>query len=183
MKFKLINEKGKLFGIINLIDLIVIVVIALVAVVAVKFFSAGGVAMFNKNDNEGFEGPETTLEMVYFTEEVSDFVASDVKDKAYLYDESSLENLGELTAFEIGPSISYNFDDNGNSVPSEKACYNSLFIKGEVKGERTPLGATVGKTHYAAGHTFVLRAGDAKIYLRAYDVCAKQGRLRRYLEG
>lgn len=183
MKFKLINEKGKLFGFINLIDLIVLLVIAVVAVVGVKFVTGGGLAALNSDDNEGFEGPVTTLEMTFFAEEVSDFVADDLRNGAYLYDESSLEKLGELTAFETGPSVLFYNDDEGKSVASEKSTYSSLFIKGQVDGERTPLGATVGKTHYAAGHTFVLRAGDTKIYLRAYDVMAKQRRLRRPIEG
>ena len=183
MKFKLINEKGKLFGFINLIDLIVLAVVAVVAVVGVKFVTGGGLAALNSDDNEGFEGPDTTLEMTFFTEEVSDFVVDDLRNGAFLYDESSLEKLGELTSFEIGPSVSYYNDDKGKSVASEKSNYSSLFIRGQVNGERTPLGATVGKTHYAAGHTFVLRAGDTKIYLRAYDVTAKQRRLRRPIEG
>ena len=37
---KIVNEKGKLFGIINVIDLVVILVIAIVAVAAVYKFAA-----------------------------------------------------------------------------------------------------------------------------------------------
>lgn len=179
MKTKIINEKGKLFGFINIIDLIVLLVIVLLAAVGVKFMRSGGFAALSKEDSAGFMGPETTLEIEFFGEEVSDFVVDQLYTGAYLYDETSLEDLGVLTAFEVGESIAYAPNDEGVNVAAPKPDYKSVKITGEVKGERTPLGATVGAAHYAAGHTFVLRAGDAKIYLRVYDVAAKQRRLRR----
>lgn len=181
MKIKLINEKGKLFGIINIIDLIVLLAIALLALVGVKFMRSGGFAALSKEDSEGFMGPETTLEIEFYGEEVSDFVVNQLYEGAYLYDETSLEDLGVLTSYVIGDSIAYSPNDQGISVAAPKPDYKSVKITGVVEGERTPLGATVGTAHYASGHTFVLRAGDAKIYLRVYDVRAKQRRLRRPL--
>ena len=182
MKTKFINEKGKLFGIINIIDLIVLLVIALLAVVGFKFLSSGGFAALSKEDSEGFMGPQTTLEIEFYGEEVSDFVVEQLYEGAYLYDETSLEDLGVLTKFEVGESIAYSPNSDGVNVAAPKPDYKSVKITGEVVGERTPLGATVGAAHYASGHTFVLRAGDAKIYLRVYDVQAKQRRLRRPIE-
>ena len=159
-----------------------LIVIALLAAVAFKFLSSGGFAALSKEDSEGFMGPDTTLEIEFYGEEVSDFVVDQLYEGAYLYDETSLEDLGVLTAFEVGESIAYAPNDEGVNVAAPKPDYKSVKITGEVMGERTPLGATVGAAHYASGHTFVLRAGDAKIYLRVYDVHAKQRRLRRPLE-
>ena len=181
MKFKIVNEKGKLFGIINIIDLIVLAVIAALIFAGVKFMRNGGFAFFNSDENAGFMGPKTTLQMKFYSEEVSTFVADQLEEGAYLYDESSLEVLGRLTAVERKPSETYVTTADGNVVKTSKEDYESVMITGEVDGQRTPLGATVGKTHYASGHTFILRAGDAKIYLRVYSVEAKPRRLRRPL--
>jgi len=181
MKAKIINEKGKLFGIINIIDLLVLLVAVVAVFAGVKFFKNGGFAALNAEDNEVFSGPETTLQLKFYSEEVSDFVASQLEVGAALYDESSTEPLGHLTGIETARSDSYAANSEGQFVLAGREGYVSAIITGEVEGQRTPLGATVGKTHYAAGHTFVLRAGDAKIYLRVYSVESKPRRLRRPL--
>lgn len=176
---KIINEKGKLFGIINVIDLLVIVLVLAIALVGVKFFMDGGFAAINKDKNDLFAGPATELEITFYGEEISDFVAEQLFVGAKLYDETSLEVLGEVKSFEIGPAESHVMTADGKYVVTTRDHYNSLKIVGVVDGQRTPLGATVGKTHYASGHTFVLRAGDAKLYLRVHSVRAAQKRLRR----
>lgn len=179
MKAKIINEKGKLFGIINVIDLIVLVVILAVIAAGVKFFKNGGFSLMGADSNDGFSGPETTLQMKFFSEEVNDFVVDNLYMGAELYDDTDLQSLGYITNIETAPSVTYGGNSDGDYILTSREGFKSVVITGEINGQRTPLGATINGKHYSSGHSFVLRAGDAKIYLRVYDVEAKPRRLRR----
>ena len=153
-------KNGKLFGKINVIDFLVILVILVgIAAVAVFLFVPRGA------------GDE--LVMKYMIEEVDTFVADKVKIGDKLYDESFSLELGEVTAVEKGPSVSYIENARGGYSRISKDGLYSMIITGEVMGKKTSLGAEIGGKKYGIGHTFVLRAGDAKLYLRVYDIQLK----------
>lgn len=153
-------KNGKLFGKINVIDFLVVLVIlvGIAAVAAFLFLPRGA-------------GDE--LVMKYMIEEVDAFVADKVKIGDELYDESFSLELGEVTAIEKGPSVSYIENARGGYSRISKDGLYSMIITGEVMGEKTTLGAEIGGKKYGVGHTFVLRAGDAKLYLRVYDIQLK----------
>ena len=184
---KLINEKGKLFGFINVIDFIVIVfVVAAVGVGGLAFMrnsssvpSPSQVARV-KNSTV-FQGPTSLMEFEFYSEEVSDFVADALFIGAEMFDDTGSNYLGTVTRIEKGPSDTYTVNSEGQSVKTSKEGYYSVRITGEVIGQRTPTGATVSGEHYGLGHSMVLRAGDAKIYLRLSRITAKPRRLRREL--
>jgi hypothetical protein len=162
----IIDEKGKLFGKINIIDLVVIILV----------IAAVGVAAYAKLSDRGAEpkeGDQTTLVMKYYIEEVNDFVADKVIVGVPLFDDSTITPLGTVTAVERKPSVSFAPNSQGEFVRSPKEGFSSLIITGEVKGKKTEHGAEVNKVKYGVGHTFVLRAGDAKLYLRVYDIQVK----------
>ena len=153
-------KNGKLFGKINVIDFLVVVVI-LVAVIAVAAF------VFMPKDGAD------TLVMKFRIEEVDEFVALKVKVGDPLYDDTYSLDLGKVTDIEIDDSISYGSLMDGTFSLTSKEDYCSMIITGEVKGTKTKLGAEIGGKKYGVGHTFVLRAGDAKLYLRVYDIKVK----------
>ena len=153
-------KNGKLFGKINIIDFLVVLVILVgIAAVAVFLFVPRGA------------GDE--LVMQYMIEEVDTFVADKVKVGDELYDESFSLDLGYVTAVEKGPSVSYIENARGGYSRISKDGLYSMIITGEVMGKKTSLGAEIGGKKYGVGHTFVLRAGDAKLYLRVYDIKLK----------
>lgn len=153
-------KNGKLFGKINIIDFLVVLVIlvGIAAVAAFLFIPRGA-------------GDE--LVMKFMIEEVDAFVADKVKVGDELYDESFSLDLGYVTAVEKGPSVSYIENAKGGYTRISKEGLYSMVITGEVMGEKTSLGAEIGGKKYGVGHTFVLRAGDAKLYLRVYDIQLK----------
>lgn len=151
-------KDGKLFGKINVIDFIVILVVLLAVAAAAVF------VLMPKDGGD-------TLVMKFRIEEVDEFVAGKVKVGDPLYDDTYSLDLGEVTDVEIADSISYSTADDDNVwTISSKEGYKSMIITGECKGTKTKLGAEIGGKKYGVGHSFVLRAGDAKLYLRVYDI-------------
>lgn len=157
-------KDGKLFGKINVIDFIVILVVILA-------IAAAAVFIFMPKDGAD------TLVMKFRIEEVDEFVAGKVKVGDPLYDDTYSLDLGFVTDIEIDDSISYSNADSDNIwTIASKEGYKSMIITGECKGTKTNLGAEIGGKKYGVGHSFVLRAGDAKLYLRVYDIELKDGK-------
>ncbi len=154
-------KNGKLFGKINVIDFLAIIAILAAVAAAVVF-------VFVKPQQK-----KTTLVMKYFIEEVNDFVASKVQVGDELYDDTFSVELGHVTDVELDDSVSYGQVTDGVYSLTSKEGFYSMIITGEVEGEKTTLGAEIGGKKYGVGHTFVLRAGDAKLYLRVYDIAVK----------
>lgn len=157
----IIDGKGKLFGKINIIDLLIVVVIVFaVGVLGYKFLapSTGG------NSTSG------VCEMKFYIEEVSDFVADKIDIGEKLMDEGKNIDLGVITNVEFGDAVSYGTNQDGVWVTSSREGYKSMILTGEVNATKFDHGAIVGSSKYYVGHTFVLLAGEAKLYLRVYDI-------------
>ena len=159
-----IDEKGKLFGKINLIDLfIVLVILALITVAALKF----GPGTASKTVNQD------NIVVKYYAEEVSTFVADKVAVGDQLLDDGRNSDLGTVTEVVLGPSKTDVPASDGSLVNSSKPDCDSIMITSEVKGQITPFGCTIANNKYGVGHSFTLRAGKTKIFLRVYDITKK----------
>lgn len=157
----IIDEKGKLFGKLNIIDLVIILVlIAAIAFAGFKFLAPSMTASSSTG----------TAEVKFYIEEVSDFVADkiDIGDK--LMDEGKNVSLGVVTDIEFGPAVSYGTNSEGAWVTSSREGYKSMILTGEVEATKFDHGMIVNASKYYVGHTFVLLAGEAKLYLRVYDI-------------
>lgn len=159
----MIDEKGRLFGKINIIDFIVILVI----VAAVAF---AGISFLKPDTAE----ESTTIVMKYYIEEVNDFVAEKVHIGDALWDDAADHSLGVVTNVEIDDPESWAATADGKYVPAVREGFKSMIITGEVEGTKTDIGAEVNRMKYGVGHSMVLRAGDAKLYLRVYDIAVKE---------
>lgn len=155
-------KNGKLFGKINVIDL-------LVALVIIAAIAAGVVFLFFKPQQHTDD-----LVMKFRIEEVDNFVAEKVHIGDALFDDSYIVDMGTVTDIEISDSMSFGgIVDNMYTLVSKEG-YCSMIITGEVEGKKTDLGCEIAGKKYGVGHTFVLRAGDAKLYLRVYDIMLKE---------
>ena len=163
-KEMIIDKKGKVFGKINIIDLLVLLLIIGIGV----FF---GLRM---NSSGSQSGGKQTIVMKYYIEEVNDFVINRVKVGDALLDDGRNVSLGKVTDVEIMPSVSWGMTDEGEYKKSEREGFYSAIITGEVEGTIYKNGAIINASKYAVGHTFVLKAGDAKLYLRVYDISVKE---------
>lgn len=98
MKRKIIDEKGKIFGVISAIDiLVVIVLVVLGAAVYVRFFSSSTTAVSVAKD-DAFTYQLNVQEVRYATYE-----ALRVGD--YLYDKENGTKLGQITDISCKPAM------------------------------------------------------------------------------
>ena len=161
-----IDEKGKLFGKLNLIDLLIIIVLVVAAgILGYKFLSPA------------LSSTEAATAVVqFYAEEVSDFVldGNHIQVGDPLLDEVKNVSLGTITKIEIDDPVSYGTDDQGRVVTSQRPHHKSLLITAEVPAQQYEHGMIVNASRYYVGHTFVLLAGQAKLYLRVYDISFKE---------
>lgn len=154
----IIDKKGKLFGKINIIDfLILVVLVVAIGVVGVRFL---------KPDAKGTE----TLRIKYYIEEVDSWVAEKIQVGSALYDGTNDIPIGTVTAVETAAPRTWGVTADGQYVLSPREGYCSLTITSEVEGVKTNIGAEVSGNRYGVGHSMVLYAGDAKMYLRVQDI-------------
>lgn len=158
-----IDKKGKLFGKINIIDfLILVILVAAIAILGVKFLGGG-------------RGKDTqTLEMKFHIEEIDEWVTENVKEGDALYDGTYEQDLGKVTKVEVGEAVTWGLNADGEYKKSTRPGFKSMTITGEVQGTKTAVGAKVGGEIYGVGHSMILYAGDAKLYLRVYDISVKE---------
>ena len=112
---KPVTKEGKLFGIINIIDLLVLLFVLAAAAVAVMFIKNPPAASGEKD--ETFVGEKGYVEVVFYTEEVSDFVIDKVStDNAYVYDDACRHVMGKVTDVDVGESVVYGLNAEGEYV-------------------------------------------------------------------
>ena len=159
-----IDEKGKLFGKINVIDLIIIVVIiAAIGILGYRFLGPASNVMGDNNNGQ-------TAIVKYYIEEASDFVANQVQVGDKCSDETRNIALGTVTNVEIADADSVGTNAEGQMVKTSKPGHKSMIITTEVPATEFEHGAVIGGVKYYVGHSFTLLAGKAKLWLRVYDI-------------
>lgn len=156
----MIDENGKLFGKINLIDLIVVIlIIALLAFVALKVI--GG-----QNDAPVL----TAVEISFFSDEVPDYVADYIHEGDKALDSAEDVNMGTVKSVMLGAPISYLTDIDGQTREVEKNGYCSVNLTIDAVCQMTENGAMIDGTLYGVGHTMVLYAGQAKLWVKVSGI-------------
>lgn len=159
----IIDKKGKLFGKINIIDLlIVLVLVAAVMVIGVRFLRGG--------ENAAKKEEPDVLRLTFYAEEVNDWVAEKVEVGDEMFDATYAQEIGVVTEVKTDAPETYGINDEGQYVPAPRDGFCSIQISGEVRGTKTDVGAEINEHLYGVGHSMVLYAGDAKIYLRLMDI-------------
>ena len=160
----IIDNKGKLFGKINIIDLIaVVLILAVVALLGTKLLT---------NDSVGLSGPGQAVVYTVKVENVDEDVYEFIQDNlpSQLMANGELQN-GYVTAVEATPveSASVNVQDNptlGMTILNydEPGTYDLVFtieatVKDNVASELGTQEIRVGKTHIVKTATFELENG------------------------
>lgn len=158
-----IDSKGRFFGKVSIIDILVVLTI-LIGIVGV------GLRYTRTNNGATFSGG-TNLSIQIFSEEVPDFAARAVKDGAVVRDHERGVRFGTVKSIEIGDSVSYGTNIEGEFVVSHREGYASVFLEIEGYGSLNPDGGmTIENVEYLIGRTVTIRAGGAIFIGRIYDV-------------
>ena len=157
---KIADEKGRLFGKINIIDLLVIIVI----LAAVCF------ALFRYVLPDKDKGPEQACEMVLYCHDAPRFTAEQVKVGDTVWDQGTDTDLGTVKSVEILPLMETSAGPDGTSVTAESDWLVSVVLVLDSKGVKDEHGIKINNVLYASGHTMTVFAGEAKLYLKVREL-------------
>jgi len=139
---KLIDKKGKLFGIINIIDLAVVLIIAVLIV--------GGIYRFKQSDTEVISNDQKAVVTIEISEVRQPTVdALDTGDELYHYDrgqyfgkivDKKVENFREPVETDDGKLVSADVPDKFNVILTVEANATNTANAIEIGGEQTRIG-------------------------------------------
>lgn len=156
------NKKTRKF---NIVDIIVLLVLLLgIAFVLLRIF--GGSSLMGLVSGE----TQDTYVITFTGDEVPEFVAERVVIGSAVTDDACTVDLGTVLDVQLDESISYNANAAGELVASSRDDSRSIKLMCEVQASDNGNGVSVDGTQFGVGHTMVVRAGDAKMYLTLYDI-------------
>ncbi|MDO5331253.1 MAG: DUF4330 family protein [Bacillota bacterium] len=150
----MLDEKGRLFGKINIVDLlIVVVIIAAVAFVGIKY-------VLPKD-----AGPTDEIEIQVYIDNTYRFVADQLVEGASVYDGTDKVNMGVCTGWEVHPYYeAVALADSANPPMREVEEKCTLDLTLNVMGSMGEHGATIDGYLLGNGHTMILYVGDCKVF-------------------
>ncbi len=151
----MIDEKGRLFGKVNIVDLIiVIIVLAAAAFIGMRLF-----------------GPESEIantekvRITMFCEESPVYVTDQLEAGCEAWDAENQVTLGVLQSWTLGDSKSAVTDEKGEVVEISRSGYHSVTLVCEGEGVVGSHGVTIGNALYAIGQSASVYFGDCKLFL------------------
>ena len=118
----LLDNKGRLFGKINIIDLLILLIIIGAVVGAAYKFRTASV------------GQAETIVLKFYAEEVSEFVTDAVHVGDDVVDDTKSTYLGKIVDCKVDDSVVWGMNDKGEYVKTTKPGVNSILITTEVTG-------------------------------------------------
>ena len=156
----MIDEKGRLFGKVNIVDLIiVIIIVAAAAFVGMKFFGP-------KSQVANTENVRITM----FCDESPVYVVDQLEAGSEVWDSSNQVVLGTLKEWTTGDSMSPVTDAEGNVVEISREGYHSVRLVCEGTGIVSDHGVTIGGVLYGNGQSASVYFGDCKLFLDIADI-------------
>ncbi len=158
----LVDEKGKLFGKINILDLVV--------VLAVLVVIAGAVWKFTKSNTPTVFTQADRIRTTFYVEELPDYAAAAVKVGAPVSDRTTGSKFGTVTSVETLPSVSYGIDADGNIVKSSKETFRSQKVMVEGTGIYSDNGVSFNSIDYYVNKQIEVRFGNVAVFTRIYSL-------------
>jgi hypothetical protein len=149
----LIDNRGNIFGKLNIIDLFLILVIVFV-----------GVFIFRRTLSDTILVPQDTIYLEFFVSRAPDEAVDSIEIGASVYDVSGRNNLGVITNIETGPGFEFVPTYDGQSVRGYQEGFSSVRITSRVNGQYTENGIIVSGNTYNIGHSLTLSAGKGRFW-------------------
>jgi len=138
----------------NIIDYLIIILIVCIGIFSVNKLRSKDIA-------SGSGDKSKEIEIVYYIEEVPEYVAKTVEKDDPVKEKIQGSNLGNVTDVKVEDSVSWARDRDGNLVQSSKEGYNSMTIKIKGNGLVDKNGAMIDKSNYYVGQTVAVFVGNA----------------------
>ncbi|OGO78480.1 MAG: hypothetical protein A2Y23_06720 [Clostridiales bacterium GWB2_37_7] len=132
----LINEKGKIFGRINVIDFISLLVIVLLI--------AGGIYKFVLSDMKGVSSNPDLLQYTVSINDVRNYSVNALNIDDKLYDPKTDTYMGKIIGKEVRPFREYITKTDGNVALAEKPQRYEILLTIEVPGVESSNGYLAG---------------------------------------
>ena len=157
-----IDSKGKLFGKISIVDILIILVVVIAAAgIGYKFKSSP----LLKQDK---------LEVVLFIEEAPEYTAPAIKVGDSIREVARGGTLGTVTDIQVGDSIAFAANDQGEYVKSSKEGYKSLTITASALGTFSNNGVKFHNADYYIGSSYEFRVGNVALYGKIKSITKKE---------
>ena len=155
----MIDEKGRLFGKINIVDLLIIIIIlAAVCFVGIRYIIPKP------------QDPTEKFELLLYCHDTPKFTAEQIEVGSRVWDQSYDVVLGTVKSFEILPLMDAVTGQDGklHSIESDWLCSVTMVL--DAEGVRDEFGVRINGSLYGSGHTMTVYAGDAKMYLKVQEI-------------
>lgn len=156
----MIDEKGRLFGKVNIVDLLIVLIIV----------AAGAFLGYRLLGPKSAVANTADIALSFYCEEAADYAAEQLEAGMEVWDSQNNVVLGKLREWRVGNSKSYVTDANGNVVQLARDGYCSLELVVDCKGVVGAHGVSIGGTSYAVNQAGSVYFGDVKLYLRVRDI-------------
>jgi len=158
----IIDNKGRLFGKISVIDIFA-------AVVLIMLFAVVGLNI-GTNSRVAAAGAEQPVIITFFKDALEDFTVEALELGARVENDTDGTFMGEVISIEVGESISFMPDIDGNEVKSSMEGFSSVTLQTRVNGRLADGTVLLGGNLYGSGTQIIIWAGIAKIQLFITDV-------------
>ncbi len=156
---KIINEKGKLFGIINVIDLVILICILLVVVAEVYKFAAPAATEAIAPKSDMYVTMRVRGAMDYLDEEAKRHLTPGTR----LIAGSNYIADAEVVSVESVPYLSAASTDNGKFVTANDPQKTDLLIKVRAKQAKTDPILKIGTQEIRIGRGFIFKTQTVEV--------------------
>lgn len=150
---KLIDEKGKLFGIINAMDFFVIVLVIAIG--------AGTYYKFGIMDKTSATAATVPIEYTFEVKKVRDYMFNNVKEGDEIFDKTSGNSIGKIVEITSSPAKEVSSFADGTGINAEVQDRYDVVFKIEAAG-------TITSDGYFVNKTYELVAGSKKKIMTKY---------------
>lgn len=158
----LIDNKGKLFGKINVLDLVVVLaILAVIVGVAYKFTKSNTPSVFRQNDK---------VEVTFYVDEIPDFAAEAVKVGVPVTDRTTGSRFGVVKSVDTQAAVTYAPSSTGAIVKSSKETFRSQKVVVEGEGLYSDNGVSYNSIDYYINKQLEVRFGNVAVWTRIYDL-------------
>ena len=153
---KLIDEKGKIFGILNIIDVCIILIVIVLGI--------GAFYKFNVLDKTSASSPMQPVTYTVRVNKIRNFVLDNVETGDTIFDQSSGNAIGKIVEVESEQAYEYVNMPDGTYI--EAPVENRINVIFTIEAD-----AVVNDSGCYVNRTFELLKGSQSVYMTKYFQC------------